>query len=463
MQRQFWLAGLGGLVLLGLMGAGALMFPAHEGAARPLQEVVNEVEPNDSWELANPLPVPGIVEGELASLGDTDFFTITVQPGEELSAVLTDYSASVWLTLYDAQARYVTAQSSSTNHRAEIRWTALDARYYLRVTRMVTLTGYLLEVVQIAPTPSPTPTRTPTATPTPSPETPTPPVTPTPAWAKAYDAYEPNNNFDQAPLMAPGVAYELNFVPWIGWPEDYDFFRIRIKRGLIYTCETFDLDNGLDTTLTLYSEPDFNKVLLSNDDRERGDLSSRVAYYSTYSGYMYILVRTAYKLLPEEYLGSSYRLRCSFSAPVVPTPRPTSPATMTPRPTQPPLPSLTPTPGATNAHVALRVVLEARPTEAATLTPEPRALEVLVYVDANQDGQYQEREGVSGLWLQALDPRTNQELAQTTTNAFGQATLLLSGPVRLSLPILGLDWFVKADVTRISVRLTSPVLPQRAP
>ncbi len=459
MRGQFWLAGLGGLMALVLLWVGATWMTPHVGLARPLQEVMAEQEPNDTWTQANPLPVPGIVEGALASLADTDFFTITVQPGQELSAVLTDYTAAAWLTLYDAQARYVTAQSSSANHRAEIRWTALDGLYYLRVTRMVTMTGYLLEVVEIAPTPSPTPTRTPTVTPTPNPQVPT--ATPTPTWARAYDAYEPNNNFDQAPLLAPGVAYDLNFVPWINWPEDYDFFRIRVKRGLIYTCETFDLDNGLDTTLTLYSEPDFNKVLLSNDDRERGDLSSKVAYYSTYSGYMYLLVRTAYKLLPEEYLQSHYKLRCSFAAPVVATPRPTTPPTMTPRPTQTPF--STATPGAGGETVILQIVLQARPPEATPVAPEPRSLEVVAYVDANQDGVAQLTEGVSGLLVRALDPRSGQELAQAYTDADGMARLMVAGAVRLALPSLGLERYLTGDTTRITVRLMAPTVPQRVP
>jgi len=442
-----------------LLWAGATWMIPHVGLARPLRDVMTEQEPNDTWTQANPLSLPGLVEGALGSLADTDFFTLTVQPGEELSAVLTDYTAAAWLTLYDAQARYVTAQSSSANHRAEIRWTALDGLYYLRVTRMVTVTGYLLEVVQIAPTPSPTPTRTPTITPTPNPQVPT--ATPTPAWAKAYDAYEPNNNFDQAPLLAPGVAYDLNFVPWINWPEDYDFFRMRVKRGLIYTCETFNLDNGLDTTLTLYSEPDFNKVLMSNDDRERGDLSSKVAYYSTYSGYMYILVRTAYKLLPEEYLQSHYQLRCSFSAPVVPTPHPTTPATMTPRPTQTPF--STATPGTGGESVSLRIVLEARPTEPTPVAPEPRSLEVVVYVDANRDGVLQATEGVSGLLVRALDPLSGQELAQAYTAADGPARLMVAGAVRLDCPVLGLERYVPEDIVRITIRLLGPELPQRVP
>ncbi len=443
------------MAVLLLSAAVALPGPAR---ARPWLETLQEQEPNDTWAQANPLPVPGIGEGTIATLGDTDFFTITVTPGDELSAVLTDYTASLWLTLYDAQARYVTAQSTSANHRAEIKWTALDGLYYLRVTRVTTTTGYLLEVVQIAPTPSPTPTQTPTITPTPGPKPPTP--TPTPVWYKGYDAYEPNNNFDQAPLLAPGVAYALNFIPWINWPEDYDFFRIRVKRGLIYTCETFDLDNGLDTTLTLYSEPDFNKQLMYNDDRERGDLSSRVAYYSTYTGFLYILVRPAQKLLPEEYAQSNYKLRCTFSAPVVPTPRPTTYPTATPRPTQTAQPTVTP--GAGGA-VILNVRLQSQPGAPTPPVPEPRTLEVLVYVDTNRDGQAQAEEGVEGLLVWAGELRTGQEIARAFTDVSGRATLVVKGAVRLQIPSLGLDRYVDADGVQLTVRLAAPGLPQRVP
>ncbi len=465
MRGQVWLVGIGGALVLGVLLLAAAALSPQWGWARPLMETLQEQEPNDTWAQANALPVPGIVEGALNTLADTDFYTITVSAGDELSAVLTDYTAAAWLTLYDAQARYVTAQSSSSNHRAEIRWTALDELYYLRVTRVTTTTGYTLEVVQIAPTPSPTPTRTPTMTPTPNPQTPTP--TPTPSWYRGYDAYEPNNNFDQAPLLAPGVAYSLNFIPWVNWPEDYDFFRLRVKRGLIYTCETFDLDNGLDTTLTLYSEPDFNKQLMYNDDRERGDLSSRVAYYSTYSGYLYILVRTSDKLLPEEYERSHYQLRCSYAAPVVPTPRPTTVPTQTPRPTQTPSPTQTPqptgTPGAGDGPVQLSVRLTTRPAEPTPEVLAPRAVAVLVYVDGNQDGQAQSTEGVSTLFIWAADARTGQELARATTDAEGRAVLTFAGAARLVIPVLGVERYVSADVTQLTVRLTSPTLPQRVP
>lgn len=460
MRGKFWWAGIGGLLLTGVLLFGASIALPDTSLARPLLETLQEQEPNDTWMQANPLPVPGIVEGAIATLADTDFYTITVSAGDELSAVLTDYTAALWLTLYDAQARYVMAQSTSANHRAELRWTAVDNLYYLRVTRVTTTTGYLLEVVQIAPTPSPTPTKTPTVTPTPQPPQPTP--TSTPTWYKGYDAYEPNNNFDQAVLMAPGVAYDLNFIPWINWPEDYDFFRIRVKRGLIYTCETFDLDNGLDTTLTIYSEPDFNKQLMYNDDRERGDLSSRIAYYSTYTGYLYILVRPAQKLLPEEYARSGYKLRCAFSAPVVPTPRPTSVPQPTARPTQTaqPTTTATPIPGGT---VQLGVRLETRPTPLPTEPTESRALLVLVYVDVNQDGVAQPDEAVAGLFVWAADARTGQEVARGYTDESGRAMLNVTGPVRLALPLLGLERYMDAEVTQLTVRLTSPNLPRRVP
>lgn len=460
MRGKFWWAGFGGLLLTGLLLLGASIALPDTSWARSLLETLQEQEPNDTWVQANPLPVPGIVEGSIATLADTDFYTITVSTGDELSAVLTDYTASLWLTLYDAQSRYVMAQSTSANHRAELRWTAMDTLYYLRVTRVITTTGYLLEVVKIAPTPSPTPTRTPTVTPTPQPPAPTP--TPTPSWAKGYDAYEPNNNFDQAVLLAPGMAYELNFVPWINWPEDYDFFRIRVKRGLIYTCETFNLDQGLDTTLAIYSEPDFNKQLMFNDDRERGDLSSRIAYYSTYTGFLYILVRPAQQLLPDEYSRSDYSLRCSYSAPVVPTPRPTSVPLPTVRPTQTAQPPTTATP-LPGGNVQLTVRLENRPTPPTPEMPTPRALVVDVYVDANQDGVAQPQEGVEGFFLWAADARTGQEVARGYTDANGRATLSVTGAVRLTLPLLGLERYVEATATQVTIRLVSPTLPQRVP
>ena len=57
--------------------------PAKEGAAKI--EVVAEVEPNDSAERVQVIPVPAIVEGVIASPGDADRFSFDVREGQDLA------------------------------------------------------------------------------------------------------------------------------------------------------------------------------------------------------------------------------------------------------------------------------------------------------------------------------------------------------------------------------------------
>ena len=82
------------------------------------------------------------------------------------------------------------------------------------------------------------------------------PVPPSPI-PSGVDRFEPNDEFDQAALIVLNVKYDqLNFAMLTpsadGW--DNDFFKVRVKPGMLVTCRTSDLSAGTDTNLILYDQ-----------------------------------------------------------------------------------------------------------------------------------------------------------------------------------------------------------------
>ncbi|MBN1259576.1 MAG: hypothetical protein JXB35_02745 [Anaerolineae bacterium] len=325
---------------------------------------------------------------------------------------------------------------------------------------------YRLVVSNIAPsaTPSPSPTPTPaTATPTPA-----------PTWITGFDQYEPNFDFDHATTIAPEVTYNLNFVPWGGADIDNDYFKLWVKPGLFFTCETFDLDPGVDTNIIIY---DANRnVLGGNDDRQLGDYSSRVSYYATYEGYLYLLVGHGSRLSLPDSRESDYKLTCSKSVPGSPTPVRTATPEVgkdpTPAPTNTPEPPSSPVATPTQQAVGGGAVdLIFRPLTTPTPvapTPTPsgfRTFRLLIYYDANNDGALGAGEGVPGFFVRVLEPNGNVELARGYTDDQGQLsfTVPTPGAVRLLVPLLGLDRFVEPATPEVKVRIAPLPLPDIIP
>lgn len=161
--------------------------------------------------------------------------------------------------------------------------------------------------------PSLTPTLLPTSTPLPSPLATVDPFQ-SPLLPSGVDRFEPNNNFDQATTIGLSVKYDnLNFVQRdINSAEwDNDFFKVRVKPGMIVTCRTLDLSPGTDTNLILYDQS-LNGIN-GNDDvnRAAGDLSSSVTYTVTYEGWLYVLVGEGFSRSPAEAQQTTYSLECS--------------------------------------------------------------------------------------------------------------------------------------------------------
>lgn len=324
---------------------------------------------------------------------------------------------------------------------------------------------YRLVVSSVSPTLTPTPTGTP------PPATPT--LTPAPTWISGFDQYEPNFDFDTATTIGAGITYSANFVPWGGLGPDNDYYRLWVKPGLFFTCETFDLDPGVDTNMILY---DHNRNILGgNDDRALGDFSSRVSYFSTYEGWLYVLVGHGGRMDLRDTANSDYKLRCTMTVPGTPAPgQPTSQPVdkdPTPIPTsapQPPSsPVATPTPSAVGADVTLTFrALTTPPPIVPTPTPSGfRTFRVVVFYDLNNDGLFGAGEGIPGFFVRVLHAATGEELARSYTDDQGQQsfTVATPGAVRLLIPLLGLDRFVDPATPEVKVRIVPSTLPATIP
>ena len=278
---------------------------------------------------------------------------------------------------------------------------------------------------------TPTVTPSPTVTTTPQPDEPT----PQPTWRAGFDAYEPNYGFEKTTTIAPGISYNLNFIPWGGATVDNDFFRIRVKPGLQLTCETSNLDPGVDPRMVMYRGPGEAYYIAANDDIDLGNFNSRLSYYADFEGYVYILIGQGNRMDAWDTVSSDYTLECKLGVGISLTPGPdkqpvptASYPTITPQPTA--------TPQSATSPVATPVPPEPEPDPDRTLTfrlitrpdpptptPEPsgfREFRVQVYFDANYDGQLGAGEGVTGFYVIVLSPDSSDELAQGYTDEQGQ-------------------------------------------
>ncbi|HKZ84495.1 MAG TPA: hypothetical protein VJ793_12640 [Anaerolineae bacterium] len=174
--------------------------------------------------------------------------------------------------------------------RGELVAKANASPYYFRITQIsASCSGGTYRLV-------PTTTVPPTETPTPG-----------------ADRYEPNNNFDEATLVALGGKYNLNFALSAGSAPDaldIDYFKVYVKPGLPVTCETLDLAPGVDTYLILY-DTNFREINRNEDiDRVSGNFASRVIYNVPYEGWLYALVGNVYQIDPKVAANYTYSFKC---------------------------------------------------------------------------------------------------------------------------------------------------------
>jgi hypothetical protein len=309
-------------------------------------------------------------------------------------------------------------------------------------------------------------TNAPTLTPSPTGWTPGPTDTPVPG----ADAFEPNYDFDHAAGIGLNVKYtNLNFVPTLGGTVDNDYFKVRVKTGMLVTCETLDLSAGTDTNMILYD--DNRQGLAGNDDvdKARGELRSRVTVSINYDGFLYILVGQGYAVPNVQAAQYTYSLQCTVGAGLVtdtPTPPPgatAAPPSFVPTPTPIPTELPSPTPPPTSMPP---ISVRALPTPTlAGPTQQMVTADLQVYYDANDNSVADPGEGVVGLPARVYDATTGALLAQGFTDTTGHAVFSVpaSGSVRVVVPYLNFEAMVPPSGATIPVLISPRELPEQIP
>lgn len=291
----------------------------------------------------------------------------------------------------------------------------------------------------------------------------------------ATDTCEPNGSFDTACLLEVGRTYNFDFVPPVAPGPDNDFFRIWIKPGILYTCETSNLSGVNDTNMILYDQ---NRVGLGgNDDKAVDDFGSAVSYFSTYTGWLYILIGPYATPAYDQSDLYTYDLACTS---VAATPTVPATPTRTPAPgggffpTPVPLPTSTPTPAPTSDTGELPpmitsptprpvVVIRPLPTSTPASAPAPTLdLTVTLYYDVNGNFAAELNEGIMDVSVALYASVSGELLAFGYTNDAGMVRfgpLAVSGPVRVSVPFLNFSQTVAADVTAMQIRVAPQQLP----
>lgn len=309
------------------------------------------------------------------------------------------------------------------------------------------------------------------------PGTPQPTLAPTP-YPSGADRFEYNGDFDSAGLIAPGVKEaNLNFVPFQPpSPDtvDNDFFRLPVKQGVYYTCETLDLTGGTDTNMIVYNQ---DRVGIGgNDDispesKAIGRFESRFTWLSGYTGYAYILIGEVNPPRANEGQSRSYSLICNIGIPATPTPTP-NPNPPTPPPPPTPLPpEATPTPFPTPRAVQNLVVVPVdraalAPTVAPTPTPRVLLIDVQVFNDFNRNGLLDGGEGIANASVRLYDEQTGTPLGQAFTDGDGRVrfSIINDGPVRVSVPMFGYATVIDQSPATVRIGIAPAVeAPERIP
>ena len=311
---------------------------------------------------------------------------------------------------------------------------------------------------------------------------------PTP-YPQGADRFEYNGDWDTAVLIAPNAKYDnLNFVPFEPPTRDTidnDFFRMPVKQGVYYTCETLDLSAGTDTNLIVFNQnapQNRDASLIAGNDNismaeaSRGNFASRVSWLSNYTGIAYLLVGDVTPPRANEALARSYSLQCTIGLPTPPTETPDPNPSATPAPAEPfvpptaepPDPTMTPypTPKASQ-NLVVRPADPAAPVlPTPTNVPQLSTMTVFVFVDRNRNGAADPGEGIENTAVHIVD-ETGTPLRWLRTNADGRALFLevsISAPVRISVPYFGYNVVAEdpRQVLNIAVN-AGPELPDVLP
>lgn len=275
MKRQ-WIAI--GLAALGLVLFVFIVSTLANSDSIPVAQPNQEQEPNNSFNEANTLAVPGSVLGSLANsnvsnpANDTrDYYVFPTTLGQlykaNLSVVQNPGGLQLKMSIFNSSQAFVDDTFSSATG-VSLQWTSNDSEYYLLVeavgvtTSTLLTANYQLDVNPVAG--SPTPTNTP---------------------LPGQDVYEPNDDITQPytmPVAVSAIVSNANFFP----SGDEDWYAYYAKQGRYYQASTSNLI-GVDTRVEVFN-PGGAKITGDNDGA--GGFASRAEWQAAQTGWYYVRV-----------------------------------------------------------------------------------------------------------------------------------------------------------------------------
>jgi hypothetical protein len=434
--------------------------------------LLDAYEPNNTFAQATTVSVgASICNATFWPVGDVDYYRFFAKAGSRYRVRTFNLSAGVdtVLTVYNPQGNEIGRNDDFGpvgTLASQVEFTAVADGFYFAFLQNKDPSDpagrtYCLEVTEIAQ-PSPTPSQTP---------------------MPGADSCEFNSTLEYACTIGIGVVYSMTFVPTLGSAQDTDFFRLWMKAGLQYTCETLNLSPYTDTNM-IFLDQNGNDFWpnLGNDDREPGDRSSLLSIRAPYTGYLSVVVGPVNPPRYEESGLHTYDLLCTEQAV---TPTPTSTATSVPAPAQPgpggpsaatPTPftdaTIFPTPTPIDFDAIFRTLTPAPPPivqiqPLATATPSAGGqrlvtINVTLFYDSNNNFMPELTEGIVDAAVALYANNTGQLLAFGYTNEAGMIRfdgITATGPLRLFVPFLNYSQVVVGDESNILIRVAPRPLP----
>jgi len=436
--------------------------------------LLDAYEPNNSINEARAIGIGvSTCNATFWPVGDVDYFRFYAKGGSRYRVQTTDLVTGIdtYLTIYNAQGNAVASNDDIdvTTRRSQAEFTAgSEGFYYAYIENKdpsdPTGKTYCVLAQEVAQ-PTATPSQTPIA---------------------GADDCEFNSLLEYACTIGVGLVYNLTFVPTLGSSQDTDIFRLWMKAGLSYTCETLNLSPYADTNM-IFLDQNGNDFYpnLGNDDKAPGDRGSKLSIRAPYTGYLTIEVGPVNPPPYEESPLHTYDLLCIEE---VVTPTPTATATPIPAPVQPgtggpsaptatsfsgtPFPTVTPI-----DFTSIFQTLTPAPPPAVQIQPLPTAtpaaggqrivvVNVTLYYDTNNSFTPELTEGIVDAAVALYDNSTGQLLAFGYTNEAGMIrfdSIVASGALRVVVPFLNYSQVVVGDESNILIRVAPQPLPAGIP
>lgn len=460
---------------LGTPSVASINITDNDTGATPTPQIfADALEPNNSFNEATETAADAAPLCDLTFYppGDQDYFRWWGKAGITYIVSTSDLDAGLdtVLDVYNTNQNLISSNDDIAPglFQSEVEFTAnVDGYYYARVTNKSPVDPvnklYCFEIDSTVA------------------NTPTPPA----GFPSNADACEFNSTVETACLMVVGeTKSNMNFVPTLGSERDTDIFKMWMKPGIFYTCETIiPAGSAADTNMIFWDSNGnpFNPWL-GNDDKGGLDFGSEVSYLSTYTGWLFIVVGPVNEPPLDEADLHKYDLTCTaLESTPTPTPSPTSSftggggtgssfSTATPQstvafPTAFPTPTpidfsqfFTPTP-APPPVVQFQPLPTSTPVGGST---QEATINVTLYYDSNNNFLPELTEGIVNAAVALYDNGTGELISFGHTNETGVARFTAvnaAGAVRVVVPFLNYSQVVLGDNAEILVRVAPQPLP----